>query len=389
MDQPRHAPLASLLLWPAVAAAAAGGFAGQMVRGLLASSPAPNGHSPHSEPEWTTPNVVTRELSTVRLRDFSTTHQGAPALLCAPYALHAANILDFAPGHSVVEALREGGCGRVFVTDWRSATTDMRLFSIDTYLSELNVLVDDLGGTVDLGGACQGGWLALIYAARFPRKVRKLVLVAAPIDLAAGESRLSRLAKETPLPVFQNMVDLGDGRMPGVSLLELWGPLAPNHADIANTLQLAENSPGLDALQEHFRDWYGRTLDLPGTYYLEAVERLFKRNELATGRFVALGETIDLARVCCPIYLIAAHDDEVVAAPQLLAAERLVGTPRRRIRQEILATGHLGLFMGRDVVAGAWGRVAQWMTEPCAPPRSRARRAMRAPARDHIDVARA
>jgi len=47
----------------------------------------------------------------------------------------------------------------------------MRFFSIDTYVADLNVAVDELGGTVNLVGLCQGGWLSLIYAARFPAKV--------------------------------------------------------------------------------------------------------------------------------------------------------------------------------------------------------------------------
>src|SRR5580700_2702976 len=62
------------------------------------------------------------------------------------------------------------------VTDWRPATPQMRFWSIDDYLATLNVLVDELGGAVDLVGLCQGGWMALIYAARFPGRVRKLVL---------------------------------------------------------------------------------------------------------------------------------------------------------------------------------------------------------------------
>ena len=38
------------------------------------------------------------------------------------------------------------GVPGLFVTDWRSADDAMRLFSIDTYLAELNVVVDHLGG---------------------------------------------------------------------------------------------------------------------------------------------------------------------------------------------------------------------------------------------------
>ena len=47
-------------------------------------------------------------------------------------------------------------------------------------------------------------------------------------------------------------------------------------------------------LEALFRDWYAWTVDLPGSFFLEVVEKLYKRNELATGNFVALGQRIDL-----------------------------------------------------------------------------------------------
>ena len=95
------------------------------------------------EPDWTTPNRVTLELPTLRLRDFSNGATGQAALICAPYALHGATIADFAPGHSIVEALRQAGLARLALTDWRSCAPEMRHFSIDTYLADLNVVVDE------------------------------------------------------------------------------------------------------------------------------------------------------------------------------------------------------------------------------------------------------
>jgi len=88
---------------------------------------------------WTMPHRVTLELTTLRLRDFSGQKAGRPVLICAPYALHSALITDFAPAHSIVQALQQGGVSRVHVTDWRSATPQMRSLSIDSYLADLNV----------------------------------------------------------------------------------------------------------------------------------------------------------------------------------------------------------------------------------------------------------
>src|SRR6476619_3130316 len=78
------------------------------------------------------------------------------------------------------------------MADWRSAGADMRFLGIDEYLAALNVLVDHVGGLVDLIGLCQGGWLSLVYAGRFPAKVRKLAMAGAPVDIAARRSRWSR-----------------------------------------------------------------------------------------------------------------------------------------------------------------------------------------------------
>jgi poly(3-hydroxybutyrate) depolymerase len=102
-------------------------------------------------------------------------------------------------------------------------------------------------------------------------------------------------------------------------------------------------------------------LDLPGAYYLQVVEQLFKENRLATGRFVALGRQVDLAEVHCPLFLLAARDDEVVAPGQIFATENLVGSQRCDIRTATAPCEHLGLFMGKDVLADVWPDVAHWL----------------------------
>src|SRR5262249_9194502 len=151
-----------------------------------------------------------------------------------------------------------------------------------------------------------------------------------------------------PSAVFKQLVELGGGRARGRHLMQLWKhpPLEP--AAIHGILQVPDDTATPDSarLIGLFRDWYTRPPDLPGTYYLQGVQWLYKDNRLATGRFVALGRPIDLAAIRCPVFLLAARDDEIVAPGQLLAARHLVGSRRRQIREEIAACRHLGLFMG-------------------------------------------
>src|SRR5258705_13993264 len=133
---------------------------------------------------------------------------------------------------------------------------------MDNYLADLNVAVDELGPTVDLIGLCQGGWLALVYAGRFPKKVRRLVLVGAPIDIAATESQLSRFVADVPLRMFDELVRQGEGIVHGDRMLESWG-ISSVFNEAEAVLQIP---PDLDSargceLIGRFWKWYGETLD--------------------------------------------------------------------------------------------------------------------------------
>jgi poly(3-hydroxyalkanoate) synthetase len=364
MADPSIWPPLTPYLWPLKAAAWASEATASFLNDLADTldTTRPDDGPQRSEPRWATRNSVALELPSMRLRDFSTRAPGQATLICAPYALHEATIADFAPGHSVVEALQRDGLARVLVTDWRPATSEMRYFSIDSYLADLNVAVDELGPPVDLVGLCQGGWMALVYAARFPQKVRKLVLVGAPVDMRAGESQLSALVASLSLKTFEDLVQLGHGRVLGHRMLELWASShAADEADrVLQVLPSLEGAP-LRELEERYRQWHARTLDLPGTFYLQVVRRLFKENQIAEGRFVALGRPIDLGDVRAPLFLLAARDDEVVSADQLFAAARLVGTPAADVEMATEPCGHVSLFLGAQTLRGSWQRIARWL----------------------------
>jgi poly(3-hydroxybutyrate) depolymerase len=350
-------------LWPALAAATATEIFSALTKEL---AHLPAGHSPNAtcrQPRWTTPNQIALELPSMRLRKFSADGDDIATLVCAPLALHDATLTDFAPDHSLVAALQRAGLRNVFVTDWRSATPEMRFFSIDSYLADLNVVVDELGGYANLIGVCQGGWMALAYAARYPSKIRGLVLAGAPIDINAGESTLSRAAYSVPPSGFKQLVELGDGRVRGTHLLQFWKhpPLEPEA--IHNLLQISDEiaTQRSSRLITLFREWYERPIDLPGTYYLQVVQWLYKDNQLATGRFAALGRPIDLSIVRGPIFLLAARDDEIVAPEQLLAARHLVGSEEGQIRTEVVPGTHLGLCMGATTLLHTWSKIARWL----------------------------
>jgi poly(3-hydroxyalkanoate) synthetase len=352
-------------MWPALAAASMSEFTSLLAKRFVNLAMVEGDNVSAPEPTWATPNTIALELNSVRLRDFSTAEDGVPVLLCAPFALHGAVVADLAPEHCLVGALRDAGLQRLFVTEWRSATREMRFLGIDNYLADLNVLVDQLGGVVDLIGLCQGGWMSLVYAARFPAKVRKLVLAGAPVDIDAEPSGLTALVDASPLAFFHELVKLGDGRVIGQKVLKFWGPESIESDEVRQLLQTSESidSSAFAELEARFRAWHAWTVDLPGTYYLEVIERLYRHNEIAAGDFVALGETIDLARMQTPLYLLAARDDKLIAPAQLFATAGLVGTPAHDVHKALAPCSHAGLFMGRMTLREYWPRIAGWLIE--------------------------
>jgi poly(3-hydroxyalkanoate) synthetase len=302
---------------------------------------------------------VRLELSTMLLLEErgSQTGRTPPTLIVAPYAVHEASIADFAPGHSLAEALSESGAGPVALTYWKSATPEMRRYDIDAYMSSLTVAVDDLGGRVSLVGLCQGGWLAAAFAARFPDKVAKLVLAGAPIDVGAAPSNITRaLAMVSPVAITGVLAANGGRVLGGLGNL-FWSDRLSPEFNAEAALQGSDDA----AIVQLFRDWDRRIVDLPGAYFVQAAEWIFRENRLAGGSFRTLGRDVSLAAISAPIFVLAARDDEIVPPPQATAVEALCGQTRVTVRVE--PGRHLSLFMGRRTVATAWRDIARWLAE--------------------------
>ncbi len=318
------------------------------------------------QPEWASRNRIRLDLDTMHLRDF--TQDGndgasAPVLIDAPYAGHDSSIADYAKDQSLVETLLASGLQRVLVTGWKSASEEMKDFDIDKYLAEINVVVDDLGGSAHLVGLCQGGWMSAMYAARFPGKIRSLVLAGAPIDTAAGDGPVKKMAHELPMSFYREMVVAGGGRMLGKFMLAGWKNMHPEKQYLDKYIDLYEHIEDKCYVKrtERFERWYENPIDLPGRYYLQAIESLFKENQLAKGRFVALGRRLDLKDIRTPVYLLAGDADDITTKEQVFNAEMLVGTPRDQITKKLTPGGHIGLFMGSRTLAEVWPEIGRWI----------------------------
>ena len=317
-------------------------------------------------PEWATENHVRLELHTLSLRDFSRTGDGVAVLVLPPYAGHTSTIADFHRGQSLVATLRDNGCPRIVAADWRNATPQMQYYDIDNYLAEINVCVDALGGKVALVGLCQGGWCAAMYAARFPDKIHRLVLAGSPIDTDAGDGAIKEAAHTLPMAFYEGLVRAGGGLLKGAFMLEGFKNMHPatQYFDKFAELYQHIDDPSYVARFERFERWYEYTLDLPGSWYLQVIREIFKENQLAKGRSVGLGKRLSLSSITCPVYLLAGDSDDITPKEQVFAAEKFLGTPPAAVQKDIARGGHIGLFMGHEVLQKNWLGIAAWLATP-------------------------
>jgi poly(3-hydroxyalkanoate) synthetase len=317
-------------------------------------------------PRWASSNEVVKDTPVAALRDFS---DGArddvvPTLVLPPQAGHSSAIVDFSERQSQLATIRSCGLTRAYSMDWHHATPATSEKTIEDYVELLAAAIGEIGEPVNLIGDCQGGWLAAIYAALRPADVHTLTLAGAPIDFHAGGAAIA-VHTELMTSVFgmvpyRALVAANGGTMPGAAVLAGFIGIKPE-AEVGKQLQLLDHLDNEEYVRRYreFEDWFKYTQDISGAFYLWLVEHLFRRNELIAGQLEVAGERVDLARIRCPLYLLAGETDHITPPAQVFAAAQYVGTPAAEIRSETSPGGHLGLFMGRQALRSEWPALLQ------------------------------
>jgi len=340
-------------------------------------------------PTWSTPHEIRWESRVARLRDFSGTGDAGstlsdmiPTLLLPPQAGHSSCIVDYSPEQSQVGAMLDAGLTRLASLDWIGATPKTRDAGIEEYLATLTRAADTLvedryaqraadgedgedgerDNRINLVGDCQGGWLAVIWAALNPDRVNSLTIAGAPIDYHCGEPVLhdwvQALAPFGGIDNYRAIVDNAGGVLPGSSMLAGFIALKPEN-EVDRRLQLLANmhDPAYVERYREFDTWFRWTQDIPGAFYLWIVEHLFQKNSLISGDLEIAGRTVDLGAIKAPLFLLAGETDHITPPDQVFALADHAGSTESARR--IASGGHLGLFMGREALREHWPPLLQ------------------------------
>jgi polyhydroxyalkanoate depolymerase len=189
-----------------------------------------------------------------------------------------------------------------------------------------------------------------------------MTLMAGPIDTRESPTEVNKLAMGKPLSWFKQTVISrvprrfkGAGRRVYPGFLQLTAFVAMNvERHRSQHQKLYEHLANGDVAEakkiKDFYDEYFAVLDLTEEFYLETIDRIFQRADLATGNFTYRGRKVDPAKITRTALLtVEGGRDDICALGQTAAAHDLCSSLRPHLKRHHLQAnvGHYGTFNGK------------------------------------------
>jgi polyhydroxyalkanoate synthase len=315
-----------------------------------------------------TPHDVVFESGALRLLRY---RRATPALYAEPvlfcYALiNRHHILDLQPDKSVVGRYLERGFD-VYLIDWGVPSDADRHRTLDDYVCGwLQQVVDFVLGehgreTLHLVGYCMGGTMSALFTSVHPTRIESLTLIAAPIDFGGRESLLNLWTDPKYFDV-DALVD-SHGNCPASFLQVCFLMTKPVQNLLEKHVLFFDRLDDGPFVSNYFamEHWVNDNIPVAGETFREFVKNLYQRNELVQGELHLGDRRIDLARIGCPLLILTAKNDHLVAPSStegILPHVRSLDT-----KTMSCDAGHVGLVVGAKSHKAFWPEATRWLAE--------------------------
>lgn len=284
-------------------------------------------------------------------------------LVLAPLSGHFATLL----AGTIQTLLRDH---EVYVTDWanaRDVPVDAGRFGVDEYMGYVIRFLEEIGGRAHILAVCQPcvqglAAVAVMSENDHPSVPLSMTLMGGPIDARESPTTVNELAMGKPLGWFKrNVISSVPGRYKGAGrrvypgFVQLTAFMMMNldrHKEQHQRLHeylAAGNAIEAEKIKS-FYDEYFAVLDLTEEFYLETIERIFQRAELATGKFTYQGRPVNPGAIRKTALLtVEGGRDDICALGQTSAAHELCSSLRPHLKRHHLQAnvGHYGVFNGK------------------------------------------
>jgi len=319
-----------------------------------------------------TPHDVVFQLGTLRLlryRRETPARHTEPLLIC--YALiNRPYILDLQPDKSIVARYLAEGFD-VYLIDWGVPTDADRHLSLEDYVcrrleAAVTFILQAHGrDRLHLLGYCMGGTLTTMFTALTPERVATLTLLAAPIAFDNQESLLNVWATHEHFDV-DALID-AYGNCPAWFLQGCFLAMKPVQNVLEKGLALYDLLGEGRSLSSYFamERWINDNIPVAGETFREFVKKLYRGDELVKGRLHLGGRRVDLGRVACPVLLLTASNDHLVARASTEAIRRHLASTD--VSSVAIEAGHVGLVVGGKAQGVLWPAATRWLADRSTP----------------------
>ena len=313
------------------------------------------------------PHEVVFEENSLQLLRFKndSVDLAEPVLIC--FALvNRPYILDLDQQRSVVQQFVRHGFD-VYLIDWgvpSDSDRTLRLHDyIEGYLANCVDQVCQLSGSEQLNllGYCMGGTMSSIYASLYPKRIRNLILMAAPIDFSSNKGLINLWTREENFDV-DGFID-AFGNCPGSFLqssFQLRDPIQNFFWKYQSFYERMHDESYLDNFFS-MENWSNDNIPVAGETFREFVKCFYQGNQLALGKFRLYGKPVSLGEITCPLLTLVAEADDLVPIESTLAIEDCVSS--KETASMSIDAGHIGLAVSSRAHRELWPKVTMWLAD--------------------------
>ncbi|MFY9656146.1 MAG: class I poly(R)-hydroxyalkanoic acid synthase [Methylocystis sp.] len=282
----------------------------------------------------TTPGKVILRTDVMELIQYAPTTETVLArpLLIVPPWINKFYVLDLNREKSFVRWAVEQGL-TVFIISWVNPDSSQADLSFAEYmqrgvLAAIEAIEAATGERhVSAAGYCVGGTLlasTLAYmAATGDDRIQSATFFATQVDFThAGDMQI--FVDEDKLAALEEAM-AKTGYLDGVKMANTFNVLRPNELVwnyIVNNYVKGETPSAFDLLA-----WNADSTRIPRANHSFYLRNCYLENNLARGKMVIDGVTLDLKKVTIPIYEIAAKEDHIAPARSVFLGAKLFGGP--------------------------------------------------------------
>jgi len=284
-------------------------------------------------------NIATAEGQVVFRNDLIELIHYAPAgeqtysrpLLIFPPWINKFYILDLQEKNSMIRWLRDKGLA-VFVVSWRSADAVTKDYTWDDYAQKgIYAAVEATlmaSGAKDLNtvGYCIGGTLLSStlghMAATGDERIKSATFFASQSDFElAGDLRV--FTDDPGRAYIESVVEENGGVMPGSMMYETFNWLRP--IDLVWRYVIDEYMLGKSPRPFDLLYWNADQTNIPGKVHQHYLKACYAENQLSSGTFKLLGQTVDLKQVKIPVFVQAGRDDHICPFESVYRTSQVFG----------------------------------------------------------------